>query len=131
MFYLAIVNKILHHCHSWLSHRRKIITIVFLYMQYRMYQVRTKSSAKPLKFRLCDTRGLEDSQGIDAHDLTFLLDGNVPDGYHVSKGSQIGIGALTLYIMYTGNPKRIRLHTAKNQIKCRIMLHFTSVCTVC
>ena len=53
-------------------------------LKYRMYQVRTKSSAKPLKFRLCDTRGLEDSQGIDAHDLTFLLDGNVPDGYHVS-----------------------------------------------
>ena len=48
-----------------------------------MYQVRTKSSAKPLKFRFCDTRGLEESQGIDAHDLTFLLDGNVPDGYHV------------------------------------------------
>ena len=61
-----------------------IFYFLFIYKQYRMYQVRARSSAKPLKFRFCDTRGLEESQGIDAHDLTFLLDGNVPDGYHVS-----------------------------------------------
>lgn len=48
---------------------------------YSSYQVRSCSSGKPLKFRLCDTRGLEETQGIDANDVSFLLDGNVPDGY--------------------------------------------------
>ena len=46
--------------------------------------MRSSSSSEPLKFRLCDTRGLEETQGIDANDVTYLLDGNVPDGYHVS-----------------------------------------------
>ena len=48
-----------------------------------MYQVRSFSTGKPLNFRLCDTRGLEESQGIDAHDIAYLIDGNVPDGYQV------------------------------------------------
>lgn len=48
--------------------------------KFRMYQVRT-SSRKTLNFRLCDTRGLEETQGIDAHDIVYLLEGNVPDGY--------------------------------------------------
>ena len=48
-----------------------------------MYQVRSSSSGKPLNFRLCDTQGLEEGQGIDAHDIVYLLDGNVPDGYQV------------------------------------------------
>ena len=49
-----------------------------------MYQVRRSASGKPLNFRLCDTQGLEESQGIDAHDVAYILDGNVPDGYQVS-----------------------------------------------
>ena len=48
-----------------------------------MYQVRSFSTGKPLNFRLCDTRGLEESQGIDAHDIAHLIDGQVPDGYQV------------------------------------------------
>lgn len=48
--------------------------------KFRMYQVRT-SSRKTLNFRLCDTRGLEETQGIDAHDIVYLLEGNVPAGY--------------------------------------------------
>ena len=36
-----------------------------------------------MKFRLCDTRGLEDGQGIDANDIAYLLDGNLPDGFQV------------------------------------------------
>ena len=55
----------------------------FYLLQYSPYQVRSCSSGKPLKFRLCDTRGLEETQGIDANDVSFLLDGNVPDGYLV------------------------------------------------
>ncbi|KAL3875141.1 hypothetical protein ACJMK2_038069 [Sinanodonta woodiana] len=49
--------------------------------KYRMYQVRSSASSKPLPFRLCDTRGLEEAQGLDAHEVSFIIGGNVPDGY--------------------------------------------------
>lgn len=49
--------------------------------QYRMYQIRSMDTGKPLNFRLCDTRGLEENQGIDSNDISYLLDGNIPDKY--------------------------------------------------
>ncbi|XP_052705624.1 interferon-induced protein 44-like [Crassostrea angulata] len=49
--------------------------------QYRSYQVRNCPSGKPLNFRLCDTRGLEEGQGIEAQDVCYILDGNTPDKY--------------------------------------------------
>ncbi|KAL3875137.1 hypothetical protein ACJMK2_038065 [Sinanodonta woodiana] len=49
--------------------------------KYRMYQVRSAASSKPLPFRLCDTMGLEESQGLDASEISYIIDGNVPDGY--------------------------------------------------
>lgn len=49
--------------------------------QYRMYQIRSMDTGKSLNFRLCDTRGLEENQGIDANDMSYLLDGNIPDKY--------------------------------------------------
>ena len=47
-----------------------------------MYKVRS-TSGKHLKFSLCDTRGLEDGQGIGANDIGYILDGNLPDGFQV------------------------------------------------
>ncbi|XP_060583836.1 interferon-induced protein 44-like [Ruditapes philippinarum] len=49
--------------------------------EYRMYRVRSSQKRKPLPFCLCDTMGLEESQGIDAQELSYILDGHVPDGY--------------------------------------------------
>ena len=48
-----------------------------------MYQVRSSSSGRPLNFRLCDTRGIEENQNKDTNDINFLLEGNVPQGYQV------------------------------------------------
>ncbi|XP_060083036.1 interferon-induced protein 44-like [Ylistrum balloti] len=48
---------------------------------YRVYQVRDGYAGKPLNFRLCDTRGLEEDQGLDDHEVGYLLDGHVPDRY--------------------------------------------------
>ena len=48
-----------------------------------MYHVRGSTLEKPMKFKLCDTRGLDESQGIDAQELNYLLDGNIPNGYQV------------------------------------------------
>lgn len=53
-------------------------------LQYRTYQVRNGPSGRPLNFRLCDTRGLEESQGIEAQDVCYILDGHTPDKYVVS-----------------------------------------------
>ncbi|XP_076099527.1 interferon-induced protein 44-like [Mytilus galloprovincialis] len=46
---------------------------------YRMYQIRNGPSGTPMDFRLHDTRGLEADQGIDSHEMNYLLDGNLPD----------------------------------------------------
>ncbi|XP_067682168.1 interferon-induced protein 44-like [Haliotis asinina] len=48
---------------------------------FRMYKVRSSESCMPLKFRLCDTRGLEEGQGMDDSDLVAILDGHLPDRY--------------------------------------------------
>ncbi|OWF39881.1 Interferon-induced protein 44-like [Mizuhopecten yessoensis] len=48
---------------------------------YRTYQVMDGYAGKPLNFRLCDTRGLEEDQGLDDHDIDYLLEGHVPDRY--------------------------------------------------
>ncbi|XP_053391215.1 interferon-induced protein 44-like [Mercenaria mercenaria] len=47
---------------------------------YTPYKVKVKSGA-PLNFRLCDTRGLEESQGLDVLECNYLLDGNIPNYY--------------------------------------------------
>ena len=52
-------------------------------MQFRTFVVRDGRRGTPLGFRLCDTMGMEESQGIGAVDLEYVLAGNVPDGYQV------------------------------------------------
>ena len=52
-------------------------------LQYQTYQVRNGPSGRPLNFWLCDTRGLEESQGIEAQDVCYILDGHTPDKYVV------------------------------------------------
>ncbi|VDI11098.1 Hypothetical predicted protein [Mytilus galloprovincialis] len=46
---------------------------------YRTYQVRNGPSGKPMNFRLHDTRGLEADQGIDGHEISYIVDGHLPD----------------------------------------------------
>jgi hypothetical protein len=41
-------------------------------------------SGATLNFRLCDTRGLEESQGLDVMECNYLLDGNIPNYYQVT-----------------------------------------------
>ncbi|XP_033730378.1 interferon-induced protein 44-like [Pecten maximus] len=48
---------------------------------YRMYQLRDGYAGKPLHLRLCDSRGLEQDQGLDDQEVGYLLDGHVPDQY--------------------------------------------------
>ncbi|XP_050406205.1 interferon-induced protein 44 [Patella vulgata] len=73
---------------------------------YRCHQLRNDSSY--LKFRLCDTRGLEDTQGIDPGDLTAMLDGHVPDRYTFNPFSPIT----------PDSPGYIKTPTVKDKIHC-------------
>ncbi|XP_053383550.1 interferon-induced protein 44-like [Mercenaria mercenaria] len=55
---------------------------------YIPYTVKVGSGAS-LNFRLCDTRGLEESMGIDVLECNYLLDGNVPAYYEFNPTSPI------------------------------------------
>ncbi|XP_045177399.2 interferon-induced protein 44-like isoform X2 [Mercenaria mercenaria] len=57
--------------------------------KYQMYRVRGSALAKPMKFKLCDTRGIEENQGIDGTELNYLLEGNVPNGYQFNPSTPI------------------------------------------
>ncbi|ESO93522.1 hypothetical protein LOTGIDRAFT_119204, partial [Lottia gigantea] len=54
---------------------------------FRSYKIRDGSGF--LKFRLCDTRGLEESQGVDPGDIVAMLDGNMPDLYTYNPSAAI------------------------------------------
>ncbi|KAK3576750.1 hypothetical protein CHS0354_005589 [Potamilus streckersoni] len=56
---------------------------------YRQYQVRCGLNGQVLKFRLCDTCGIEETKGPSLTDLDYLLEGNVPDGYNFNTSSPI------------------------------------------
>ncbi|XP_062622114.1 interferon-induced protein 44-like [Saccostrea cucullata] len=48
---------------------------------FNKLRVRDQSSGNFLKFRLCDTRGLEESLAIKNEDIVYILDGNLPNNY--------------------------------------------------
>ncbi|XP_060577910.1 interferon-induced protein 44-like isoform X2 [Ruditapes philippinarum] len=56
---------------------------------YRMYRVRGSALTKTMKFRLCDTRGIEENQGMDGAELNYLFEGNVPNGYQFNPSTPI------------------------------------------
>ncbi|XP_053376723.1 interferon-induced protein 44-like [Mercenaria mercenaria] len=55
---------------------------------YTPYKVKVKFGAT-LNFRLCDTRGLEESQGLDVMECNYLLDGNIPNYYQFNPAKPI------------------------------------------
>ncbi|XP_069125153.1 interferon-induced protein 44-like isoform X2 [Argopecten irradians] len=68
---------------------------------YRIYQVRDGYAGKPLNFRLCDTRGLEEDRGLDDRDVDYLLDGQMPDRYKFNPSVSLSPDA----ICYVKHPK--------------------------
>ncbi|XP_033728204.1 interferon-induced protein 44-like [Pecten maximus] len=49
---------------------------------YRMYEIHDGYASRTFNFRLCDTRGLEEDQGLNDQDVGYILDGHVPDRYN-------------------------------------------------
>lgn len=81
IFNLCRCNNIL------LKRSDNILLVDFCYssMQFRNYDVKKGRSGPPLNFKLCDTKGLEIDDGIDPAEFSYILDGNMPDKYLVSK----------------------------------------------
>ncbi|XP_050418401.2 interferon-induced protein 44-like isoform X2 [Patella vulgata] len=75
-------------------------------VEYRCHQVRNGSTY--LKFRLCDTPGLDDAHGIGEGDLEAILDGQVPDRYTFHPFSPIT----------TDNPEYIKSPSINDKIHC-------------
>ncbi|KAJ8313253.1 hypothetical protein KUTeg_009170 [Tegillarca granosa] len=48
---------------------------------FRIYDIQQASSRYRMNFRLCDTRGLEQGEGFAGEELSYLLNGNIPDRY--------------------------------------------------
>ncbi|XP_069123067.1 interferon-induced protein 44-like isoform X2 [Argopecten irradians] len=59
---------------------------------YRIYPVRVGYEGRPLNFQLCDTRGLEEDQGLNDKDVDNLLDGHVPDRYKFNPSMPLAPG---------------------------------------
>ncbi|XP_033734793.1 paramyosin-like [Pecten maximus] len=47
---------------------------------YHQYQILSSDNRHPMKFQLCDCRGLEDRVGI-SRDIDSILEGHIPDNY--------------------------------------------------
>ena len=74
------------------------LVFCFKLFQFRMYKIKSKGSEHPMKFRLCDTRGLEEGQGLDIVDLVAILDGHIADGYEVrQRGTVLFINTLNTF----------------------------------
>ncbi|CAG2189894.1 unnamed protein product [Mytilus edulis] len=61
---------------------------------YRMYQIRNGETGKPMHFRLHDTRGIEADQGVDANEMAYLLDGNIPDRHQFNPSVPVSTDTL-------------------------------------
>ncbi|WAR06066.1 IFI44-like protein [Mya arenaria] len=59
-------------------------------VKYSSYRLRS-TTGSPLDIKLCDTPGLEMTQGIDTSELRFLLDGNVPKNYEFNPAQHISL----------------------------------------
>ncbi|XP_053403864.1 interferon-induced protein 44-like [Mercenaria mercenaria] len=60
-----------------------------LTLKYRMHSVQGTALTKPMKFKLCDTRGIEQNQGIDGTEVNYILEGNIPNGYQFNPSKPI------------------------------------------
>lgn len=49
--------------------------------RFEKFRIRDPSTKKYLRFRICDTRGVEDDVSIKIEDVGFILDGNIPNHY--------------------------------------------------
>ncbi|XP_052679954.1 interferon-induced protein 44-like [Crassostrea angulata] len=49
--------------------------------RFEKFRIRDPSTKKYLRFRICDTRGVEEDVSIKIENVGFILDGNIPNHY--------------------------------------------------
>ncbi|XP_048742426.2 interferon-induced protein 44-like isoform X2 [Ostrea edulis] len=54
---------------------------------FRKYTMKDHNTGQNLKIRLCDTRGFEEEYKIEAQEIGYILDGNVPDRHQFNPSS--------------------------------------------
>ncbi|VDI13612.1 Hypothetical predicted protein [Mytilus galloprovincialis] len=59
------------------------------------------SNGRPLRFRICDCRGFDDTHGVDMRDIEAMLDGNIKNKYKFVDKSHIR----TDNLLYRRDPK--------------------------
>ncbi|KAK3610858.1 hypothetical protein CHS0354_039129, partial [Potamilus streckersoni] len=75
---------------------------------YRQYKIRSGSTGESLRFRLCDTRGLEETASLGLIEFSHLLEGNVPDWFKFDPESPIS----------PETPGFIQIPTIKDKVHC-------------
>ena len=66
------------------THHTPSVPVQFVQcFQYTPYIIRARTGGS-LPVRLCDTRGIEETQGIDILECNSLLEGHIPEYYEVS-----------------------------------------------
>lgn len=59
------------------------LSFSLFFYQFEKFRIRDPSTKKYLRFRICDTRGVEKGLSIKSEDLGLILDGNLPNHYMV------------------------------------------------
>ncbi|WAR31590.1 IFI44-like protein, partial [Mya arenaria] len=78
---------------------------------YKPFTVRTKKGGR-LHFRLCDTPGLEDNQGLEAMETNFLLDGHMPEMYEFNPSLPLQVS----------DPDFIQNPKTEDKVHCLVIL---------
>ncbi|KAL3872713.1 hypothetical protein ACJMK2_035919 [Sinanodonta woodiana] len=56
---------------------------------YRQYNILSSTTKKSMRFRLCDTPGMEEKEGLSLIEFNYLIEGNVPDWYKFDGSSPL------------------------------------------
>ncbi|KAK3610856.1 hypothetical protein CHS0354_039127 [Potamilus streckersoni] len=75
---------------------------------YRQYKILSRTTKKSMRFRLCDTRGMEETEGLGLIEFNYLLEGNVPDWYKFDGASPL----------CTETPGFIHIPRIKDKVHC-------------
>ncbi|KAL3872714.1 hypothetical protein ACJMK2_035920 [Sinanodonta woodiana] len=87
---------------------------------YRQYKIISSTTKKSMKFRLCDTRGMEETEGLGLIEFNYLIEGNVPDWYKFDGSSPL----------CTETPGFIHIPRIKDKVHCVMFIFDSSTVNV-
>lgn len=81
------IERSIHRCFVLFTSSKRPDRFALFCTQLRAYQIRNGRQGKVLNFKIVDTMGLEEErkQGFDPSELSYVLDGHVPENHQVYK----------------------------------------------